>query len=79
MKPWKKVVLMNGAWAIGVLVSIFILPPSTPVWLWDRSVRTIIVVFNCLLFMRKQVSIGERKVGLTNTLAGSLAFLILLF
>lgn len=79
MKPWKGFVLMNGAWMIGILASVFILPPSTPVWQWATVSAGVLLVFNGhLLFRLKRKTTGERKVGLGSTVVASVGALILL-
>jgi len=63
----------------GVLISLFIVPPSTPIWLWATVSAAFLLVLNCyLLFRAKAETTGERKVGFGSTLVGGVGVLILL-
>ncbi len=56
---------MNGAWVIGLVISLFIVPPTTPLWLWATLSGLILVVLNYIFFGRTGAS--GRKVGPLNT------------
>src|SRR5436309_14017648 len=63
----------------GVLISLFIVPPSTPVWLWATVSAAFLLVLKCyLLFRLKRKTTGEREVGFRSTLVRSVGVLILL-
>ena len=34
MSAWKKVVVVNGGGLVGIAISLFVVSPRTPLWLW---------------------------------------------
>ena len=78
MKPWKKYVALNLGMVIGVFVSIFIAPESTPVWIWALVACTFLAVMNYLLFrkLRSGQSPESKRAGWGIAILG-LVFLLL--
>lgn len=77
MSGWKKVMLVNGGWLIGVVISLFVVPPKTPLWAWATVSGLALVLLNYLVFGRQRKATGGRKAGLVTTVVGGLGILIL--
>ena len=78
MSTWKKVTLVNGGWLIGIAISLFIVPPNTPLWLWATVSGTVLAVMNYFFFGRQRGIASERKVGLMGTVVGGAGLIVLL-
>jgi membrane protein implicated in regulation of membrane protease activity len=78
MGTWKKVALLNVGCLLGIGVSLFIVPPSTPLWIWATASVVWLAVFNYFLIRRLQKGTGERKVGHTPTIGIWLCVVVLL-
>ena len=78
MSTWKKVALVNGGWVIGIVISLFVVPPGTPLWLWATVSGLVLAVLNYLFFGRQRRATDERKIGATTTVVGTLGVLVLL-
>jgi hypothetical protein len=77
MSGWKKAMLMNGGWLMGIVISLFVVPPKTPLWMWGTVSGLALVLLNYLFFGRQRKAAGGRKVGLVTTVVGGLGILIL--
>lgn len=79
MRPsWKMIVLANVGGLAGVGISLFTVPPSTPLWLWATLSGLVLVIFNWLLFKRRRVVTGDPKPRLTSIVVVSVGVVILL-
>ena len=80
LSTWKKAVLINGAGLIGIGVSLFLVPPSTPVWLWATISILVLAGLNYMFVVR--VGWGsvnaDPKSQLQNTIIICLGLLVLL-
>lgn len=52
MKTWQKFGAVNAGALVGIFVTIFVLPPSTPVWVWAIVAMAALVVLNYVLVKR---------------------------
>ena len=79
---WKVIVLVNVGGVIGVGVSLFTIPPSTPLWLWASMSGLVLATLNYLLLRRRRITTdGPRsglRSGLATTVAGSIGVVFLL-
>jgi hypothetical protein len=78
MSTWKKVALVNGGWVIGIVISLFVVPPSTPLWLWATVSGLVLAVLNYLFFGQQRRATSGRKIGPMATVVGGLGVLVLL-
>ena len=46
MSTRKKLVVINISGLIGIIVSLFIAPPATPLWLWALTSTIVLALFN---------------------------------
>jgi hypothetical protein len=75
---WKKIVLVNGGGLVGIITSLFILPPQTPVWLWAAVSGCALVALNYVCFAWRRTASGERKSGVKNTAITVIGLTVLL-
>jgi hypothetical protein len=54
MKGWKKVVVMNASFLVGIFISLFLVPSQIPIWLWAAVAIAVLALFNYLFFLRKR-------------------------
>jgi peptidoglycan/LPS O-acetylase OafA/YrhL len=45
---WKKLAVTSGICAVGIAISLFTLPPQTPLFLWATVSGITLLGFNCL-------------------------------
>ncbi|MGH9715727.1 MAG: hypothetical protein ACRD4R_03225 [Candidatus Acidiferrales bacterium] len=63
---WQKYAVLNAGMVLGCLASVFMLPGSTPVWIWVSVCVAVIAMMNFFAFTRlrkdnkKQSSSGSR-------------------
>jgi hypothetical protein len=74
----KKVAIVNGGSLVGIAVSLFIVPPTPPMWVWAIACVLCLSVLNFFLFRRVRKGSGERKVSLASSLVVGLGFGVLL-
>src|SRR5580704_12306560 len=74
MSTWKKVVLMNGGGLIGILLSLFIVLPKTPLWLWATISAAALAALNYVSFGRRPTASGGSKSGWKSTAVIVLSF-----
>ena len=77
MSLWKKIVVVNGGALVGVFISLFIVSPHTPLWLWAAVSGGWVAALNYLFFGRKQRA-GERMSGTEITVRLALGGVVLL-
>ena len=77
MSTWKRVALVNGGGIIGIIVSLFIVSPRTPLWLWATLSAGALLVLNYVCFVRRKVR-DERKGESNTTAIVILGFVVLL-
>jgi hypothetical protein len=77
MSRWKKVALVNVGGLLGIGLSLFIVPPQTPLWIWATLSVLCLAVFNCFLFRRLRRSTSERKADSKSGVVIWLAFVLL--
>ena len=78
MSTWKKVALLNGGWLIGIGISLLILPPNTPLWIWAMASVCVFAVLNWVFFIRTQRTTGERKIDPVRRVAAWMGVVFLL-
>lgn len=54
MKLWQKMSLLNFAGVIGIASSMFVLPASTPFWLWIVSSIVVLAALNVAFYVRQR-------------------------
>jgi hypothetical protein len=52
MKPWKRFTAINVGALIGIGLSLFIVPPNTPFWMWLAISTAAIAILNFFLYRR---------------------------
>jgi hypothetical protein len=72
MSTWKKVALLNVSGLFGIGLSLFMVPPQTPLWIWASLSVLCLAVFNLFLFRRLRRGIGERNAPPTGPAGSSL-------
>jgi hypothetical protein len=75
---WKVIVLVNVGALIGVGVSLFTIPPRTPLWLWASVSCLVLAILNYLFLRQRRMPTERPRVGLTTTLVGSIGVVFLL-
>jgi drug/metabolite transporter (DMT)-like permease len=78
MTPWKKFVGVNVGMLIGIGISLFIVPPNTPFWLWAVIAAVFLAGMNYYLYRKLQKPPTESKSANLNTIIiviGSIIFL----
>jgi hypothetical protein len=78
MSTWKKALLLNAAWLIGIAVSLFIVPPSTPLALWSSLAVLVFVVLNYAAFRRRKTASGPASIGIATAVSWMGVFLLIL-
>lgn len=73
----KQFALLNLAWVIGVIASLFMVPGSTPFWLWAMIAGATLCALNAALWCRNR-NHSERYRPNTRTMIVVLAFALLL-
>ncbi len=67
---------MNGGGLAGIGLSLFVVPPNTPLWLWGTVSVVALAVFNYLLARRLRRGTGDSTFVRTS---GSVAWLGVVF
>lgn len=78
MSLWKKIVLVNGGVLGGIVISLFIVPPNTPLRVWATVAILSTVVLNYLLLRRRQTANGKPISRTGSTVIIALGFVVLL-
>jgi uncharacterized membrane protein YfcA len=78
MSTWKKLALLNAGWVIGIFISLFLVPPSTPLWLWATVSGLFIAILNYIFFGRQRRAPNRRKNDAMTTAVASVGLLVLL-
>jgi hypothetical protein len=53
MSTWKKIVIVNGGGLSGIVISLFIVPAGTPLWLWAAISGIVLALLNYLFLRAK--------------------------
>jgi len=61
MTAWKQVAVVNVGGLLGIGVSLYTLPPNTPLWIWATASVVCLAVWNYFLIRRLQKGTGERR------------------
>lgn len=61
MVAWKKVAVVNVGGLLGIGVSLYTVPPTTPLWIWATASVVCLAVLNYFLIRRLQRGTGERR------------------
>jgi len=77
MSTWKKIAVVNGGGLAGIIISLFIVSPQTPLWLFAALSAAALGGLNYVCFGRQTAS-GERKSGIESTLVIAVGCLVLL-
>jgi hypothetical protein len=75
MKMWKKVVLFNAGWLLGIGLSLFVVPRQTPLWLW-ATLSSITLAFLDFVFFGRQNSRELSNNGRFFSVVGCLGLVI---
>lgn len=78
MRTWKMIGAVNGGALIGFVISLFIVPPRTPVWMWMTFCAAFLLLINYIFFVRKRKNTVDGQAGRTGTVVVTIGFLILL-
>jgi multidrug transporter EmrE-like cation transporter len=78
MSTRKKALLLNTAWLIGIAVSLFIVPPSTPLALWSSLGVLGFVVLNYAAFRRRKTASGLASIGVATAVSWMGVLLLIL-
>jgi hypothetical protein len=79
MSAWEKVALVNVGGLLGIGVSLFEVPPKTPLWVWGTASVVCLAVFNYFLFHRLQKSTGDRQAASSTSIVMWLGVAVLFF
>ncbi len=52
MSTWKKVAVLNFGGLLGIALSMFLVPPSTPLWLWAVISALCLALMNYFLVVQ---------------------------
>ena len=77
MPRWKVLTLVNTCFVAGAGISIFVLPPETPVWLWAIGAVLFAVALNLIVLGRLRAREGSKTRPIVSTLVIIGTFLIL--
>ena len=78
MSTWKKVAFVNVGGLLGIGISLFAVPPNTPLWIWAAASVVWLAGFNYLLIRRMQKGTGAHKVGSSTSIVLWLGVVVLL-
>lgn len=80
MKTWQRFGAVNAGALAGIFVSIFFLPPATPVWVWAIVAVVALAMLNYVLIRKVKTpqapTPGKQKVVTIIVFVGFLLFLI---
>jgi hypothetical protein len=77
MSFWMRVLLLNLAALIGIVVSLFMVPENTPFWLWATIAGIFLLVWNVPLFRQRRRT-PETSGRSTRTIMAALGFALLI-
>ena len=78
MSTWKKLLVANLGGLAGIVLSLFIVPPKTPLWIWTSISACVLLVFNYVALTYKPKRDGRRNsVWSTVTIAMGFGMLLL--
>jgi hypothetical protein len=63
MNTWKKITFVNMGGLLGIGISLFTVPPKTPLWIWATASVVWLAVVNYLLILRLRKGNGARKIS----------------
>ena len=78
MRMWKKIGVVNGGGLVGIFISLFIVSPQTPLWLWAAVSGGALAALNYVWFAWRRTANGERKSGVKYTAIIMLGLMVLL-
>jgi hypothetical protein len=80
MSTWKRVVLVNCGGLAGIAISLFMVSPQTPVWLWAAVSVAVLALLNYLFFgwRRTAGDSGGTKSGAKTTAIIAFGVVVLL-
>jgi len=78
MSRWKKIAVVNGGGLVGIIISLFVISPQTPLWLWGVVSAAALAVLNYVCFGWRQTAIGGSKSGARSTVIIVLGVVVLL-
>lgn len=67
MSRWKKVLVFNAGWLIGITISLFVVPPSTPLWMWASLSILVLALLNYVSFKQKREAASGRNIAAATT------------
>jgi hypothetical protein len=78
MSIWKEIVLVNGGGLVGIIISLFIISPQTPLWLWAMVSAAALAMLNYVCFGWRRTVGGKSKNGAKSTVIIALGLAVLL-
>ncbi|MBZ5650920.1 MAG: hypothetical protein LAO18_10590 [Acidobacteriia bacterium] len=78
MRTWKMIAVVNGAGVVGIIISLFIVSPHTPLWLFAVVSAVVLGAMNYACVGVGRTASGERKSGIKSTVVIALGFIVLL-
>jgi len=78
MSKWKKIAVVNGGGLVGIIVSLFVVSPHTPMWLFALVSAGALSALNYACFGRLHTAGGKLNGGIKNTIVISLGITVLL-
>ncbi len=78
MSMWKKIVLVNGGGLVGIIISLFVVSPRTPLWVWAVVSVAALAVLNYVCFVWRRAAGGGSKSGAKSTVIIALGVVVLL-
>ena len=78
MSIWKKIALVNSGGLVGIVISLFIISPQTPLWLWAMVSAAALATLNYVCFGWRRTASGGSKSGAKSTVIIALGLVVLL-
>ena len=78
MAAWKKIAVLNVGLIIGIGLSLFILPSSTPVWLWGAASASVVMALNVFSIARRSPTEPRGSISIAGQVGGGIAVALLL-
>jgi len=78
MSMWKKMAFVNGGGLVGIVISLFIVSPRTPLWLWAVVSGGTLIALNYACFRWRRTTNSQGKSGTTSTVVILLGLMVLL-
>jgi len=77
MSLWKKIALVNSGGLVGIIISLFIVSPRTPLWVWAVVSAAALAVLNYVCFGWRRTASSDAKSGAKSTVIIALGVVVL--